>query len=145
MRSRIIHEPVLANTLDMIGLYQQQLKLAKEMVRAVEYRIAMAEELVRANWTGDEHAFKQLAPAFAKNVGSSRRYYDQGVSDGMRTKQAVQFAQQWRTTYEPKEPAAEVPALREGSDHDQAREVPAAPRGAGQVVPDVESEGGALD
>lgn len=131
MAKKPLHDKLVHHSVHMLDLYQK--------------RITTMEEFIRANITGDEQGFKILAPMVGKGTGTKRPFYDTGFNDGIKTKKAVQQAQEWRTTYEQEEPAAEVPALREGSDPDQAREVPAAPCGAGQDVSNVESEGGAID
>lgn len=145
MPKKPLHDKLLANSVDMLALYQKQLKLTKEMLHAYECRISTMEEFIRANITGDEQGFKILAPMVGKGTGTKRPFYDNGISDGMRTKKAVQQAQQWRELHEQENQADPVPALQDGALSDQAREVPAAPVEAGATLPDVESEGGAID
>jgi len=145
MPRKPLHDKLLAKSVDMLALYQKQLKLTKEMLHAYECRISTMEEFIRANFTGDEQAFKILAPMVGKGTGTTRPFYSNGISDDVRTKKAVQLAQQWRETHEQESKADPVPALQDGALPDQAREVPAAPVQAGTTLPDVESEGGAID
>ena len=145
MPRRPLHDKLLANSVDMLALYQKQLKLTKEMLHAYECRISTMEEFIRANITGDERVFKILAPMVGKGTGTKRPIYDAGFSDGLRTKKAVQQAHQWRELHEQENQADPVPPLQDGALSDQAREVPAAPVEAGATLPDVESEGGAID
>ena len=144
MAKRPIHNALLDNSIQMVELYERQLKLTRELLRAVEYRIATVKEFVRANYTGDEHAFKALAPAVSSNTGSERRYYGDGTAvELLRTQRAFNDAVEWRKKYAAQQ--AEVPALREGSTADQVQEVPAASGNTGAHLPDVESEGGTTD
>ena len=145
MPKRPLHDKLLANSVDMLALYEKQMKLTREMMRVYECRIATLSEFIRANFTGDEQAFKILAPIVGKGTGTTRPFYDAGISDDVRTKRIVQQAQQWRETYEQESKADAVPALQDGALSDQAREVPAAPVQAGATLSDVESEGGAID
>ena len=121
------------------------MKLTREMMRVYECRIATLSEFIRANITGDEQGFKILAPIVGKGTGTTRPFYSNGLSDDVRTKKAVQLAQQWREQHEQEGKADPVPALQDGALSDQAREVPAAPVQAGATLPDVESEGGTID
>ncbi len=143
-RNKIIHEALLCTSIDALNCMEKQIALAKEMVRGLEYRARTMSEFVRANLTGDEHAFKALAPMVSKGTATNRPYYDESPT-GLRTKMAIETARKWKEKHEQEIAASEVPALREGDAPDQAREVPAAPRGAGQDVPAVESEGGNTD
>ena len=145
MPRKPLHDKLLAKSVDMLALYQKQLKLTKEMLHAYECRISTMEEFIRANITGDERVFKILAPMVGKGTGTKRPIYDSGFSDGIKTQTAVQQAQQWRELHEQENQADPVPTLQDGALSDQAREVPAAPVEAGATLPDVESEGGAID
>ena len=139
MPRKPLHDKLLANSV------HTQRKLTMQMVHAYECRIATMSEFIRANMTGDEQAFKILAPIVGKGTGTNRPFYNAGISDEVRTKRAVQQAQEWRTKYEQESKADHVPALQDGALSDQAREVPAAPVQAGATLSDVESEGGAID
>lgn len=145
MPKKPLHDKLLANSVDMLALYQKQLKLTKEMLHAYECRISTMEEFIRANITGDERAFKILAPMVGKGTGTKRPFYDTGFSDGIKTKKAVQQAREWSAANEPEEGTSAVSSLREGSTADQVQEVPAASGNAGAHLPDVESEGGTTD
>ena len=145
MPRKPLHDKLLAHSVDMLALYEKQRKLALQMLHACECRITTMSEFIRANITGDEQAFKILAPIVGKGTGAKRPLYNAGISDDVRTKKAVQSAQQWRETHEQESKADPVPALQDGALSDQAREVPAAPVQAGATLSDVESEGGAID
>ena len=145
MPRKPLHDKLLAHSVDMLALYEKQRKLALQMLHAYECRITTMSEFIRANITGDEQSFKILAPIVGKGTGTKRPLYNAGISDDMRTKKAVQSAQQWRETHEQESKADPVPALQDGALSDQAREVPAAPVQAGATLSDVESEGGAID
>lgn len=145
MPRRPLHDKLLHNSVKMLELYNKQLKLTKEMLHAYECRISTMQEFIRANFTGDEQAFKILAPIVGKGTGTTRPFYNNGLSDDVRTKKAVQLAQQWREQHEQESKADPVPALQAGALPDEAREVPAAPVNAGAALPDVESEGGNTD
>ena len=140
LRDKLVHHSV-----HMLDLYKKQLSLTKEMVHAYECRISTMEEFIRANITGDERAFKILAPMVGKGTGTKRPFYDTGFSDGIKTKKAVQQAREWSAANEQKDQADPVPPLQDGALSDEARQVPATPVEAGTAVPDVESEGGAID
>ena len=135
-----ISEKVLPVTLSLIDKHEQQLKLMREMIRGVEYRIGNLKDFVRANVTGDKVAFAAIATVVTKNVGSSRRYYSDHRLDAQRTDVIVKLERELN-----EKRIAEVSALREGSTADQVQEVPAAPSDAGAHLPDVESEGGHPD
>jgi hypothetical protein len=135
-----ISEKVLPVTLSLIDKHEQQLKLMREMIRGVEYRIGNLKDFVRANVTGDKEAFKAIAAVVTKNVGNSRRYYDNDRVDTLTTDRIVTNERQKN-----EKRIAEVSALREASATDQVQEVPAAPSDAGAHLPDVESEGGHPD
>lgn len=145
MPRKPLHDKLVHHSVHMLDLYQKQLKLTKEMMHAYECRITTMEEFIRANVTGDEQAFKILAPMVGKGTGTKRPFYDSGFSDGIKTKKAVQQAREWSAANEPEEGTSAVSSLQEGSATDQARQVPATPVEAGTAVPDVESEGGAVD
>ena len=145
MTKKPLHDKVLANSVKMLELYNRQLKLTKEMMSVYECRIATMQEFIRANFTGDEQAFKILAPIVGKGTGTKRPFYNAGISDDTRTKKAVQQAQQWSELHEQKDQPDDVPALQAGALPDQTREAPAAPVNAGAALPDVESEGGNTD
>ena len=145
MPRKPLHDKLLANSVHMLELYEKQRELTVQMVHAYECRITTMSEFIRANMTGDEQAFKILAPIVGKGTGTKRPFYNAGISDEVRTKRAVQQAQEWRTKYEQESKADPVPALQDGALSDQAREVPAAPVQAGATLSDVESEGGAID
>lgn len=142
--SKIIHEKLLANSVDMLTNMEKQIALCKEMLRGLEYRARTTGEFVRANLTGDKHAFKALAPMVSKGTASNRPYYDE-FPPGFRTKKAIETARQWKELYDKENRTDAVPALQEGTGTDQAREVPAAPVVTGATLPAVESEGGATD
>lgn len=145
MAKKPLHDKLLRHSVKMLELYNKQLKLTKEMLHAYECRIATISEFIRANITGDEQGFKILAPIVGKGTGTTRPFYDAGLSDDARTKRIVQQAQRWREAHEQESKADPVPALQDGALSDQAREVPAAPVQAGATLPDVESEGGNTD
>lgn len=145
MAKKPLHDKLLANSVDMLALYEKQMKLTREMMRVQECRIATLSEFIRANITGDEQGFKILAPIVGKGTGTTRPFYNNGLSDDVRTKKAVQLAQQWREQHEQESKADPVPALQDGALSGQAREVPAAPVQAGATLPDVGSEGGVID
>ena len=145
MPRKPLHDKLLAHSVDMLALYEKQRKLALQMLHAYECRITTMSEFIRANFTGDEQAFKILAPIVGEGTGTKHPFYNAGISDDVRTKKAVQSAQQWRETHEQESKADPVPALQDGALSDQAREVPAAPVQAGATLSDVESEGGAID
>lgn len=145
MAKKPLHDKLVHHSVHMLDLYQKQLKLTKEMLHAYECRITTMEEFIRANVTGDEQAFKILAPMVGKGTGTKRPFYDSGISDGVRTKKAVQQAREWSAANEQKDQADPVPPLQDGALSDEARQVPATPVEAGAAVPDVESEGGAID
>lgn len=145
MAKKPLHDKLVHHSVHMLDLYQKQLNLTKEMMHAYECRITTMEEFIRANVTGDEKAFKILAPMVGKGTGTKRPFYDSGISDGVRTKKAVQQAREWSAANEQKDQADPVPPLQDGALSDEARQVPATPVEAGAAVPDVESEGGAID
>lgn len=145
MPRRPLHDKLLHNSVKMLELYNKQLKLTKEMLHAYECRISTMQEFIRANFTGDEQAFKILAPMVGKGTGTTRPFYNGGFIDASRTKKVVQQAQQWSELHEQKDQPDSVPALQAGALPDQAREVPAAPVNAGAALPDVDSEGGNTD
>ena len=145
MARKPLHDKLLHHSVKMLELYNKQLALTKEMLHAYECRIATIQEFIRANFTGDEQGFKILAPIVGKGTGTTRPFYNNGLSDDVRTKKAVQQAQQWSELHEQKDQPDSVPALQAGALSDQAREVPAAPSNAGAALPDVESEGGNTD
>jgi hypothetical protein len=145
MPKKPLHDKLVHHSVHMLDLYQKQLKLTKEMLHAYECRISTMEEFIRANVTGDEKAFKILAPMVGKGTGTKRPLYDTGFSDGIKTKKAVQQAREWSAANEPEEGTSAVSSLQEGSATDQAREVPTTQGIAGFVLPPVESEGGAID
>lgn len=145
MAARILHEKLLLNSVHMLDLYNKQLALTKEMMHAYQCRISTMEDFIRANMTGDDKAFKILAPMVGKGTGTTRPFYDNGIFDASRTKKVVQLAQQWRVLHEQKDQSDPVPALPEGNVPDASREVPAAQLSAGAPLPDVESEGGIID
>ena len=145
MPRKPLHDKLLAHSVDMLALYEKQRKLTLQMLHAYECRITTMSEFIRANFTGDEQAFKILAPIVGEGTGTKHPFYSNGLSDDVRTKKAVQSAQQWRETHEQESKADPVPALQDGALSDQAREVPAASVQAGATLSDVESEGGAID
>lgn len=145
MANKPLHDKLVHHSVHMLDLYQKQLKLTKEMLHAYECRITTMEEFIRANVTGDEKAFKILAPMVGKGTGTKRPFYDTGFMDGARTKKAVQQAREWSAANEQKDQADPVPPLQDGALSDEARQVPATPVETGAAVSDVESEGGAID
>lgn len=145
MPRKPLHDELLAHSVDMLALYEKQRKLTKEMLHAYECRISTMQEFIRANFTGDEQAFKILAPIVGKGTGTKRPFYNDGFLDVKRTKTVVKQAQLWREAHEQEGKADPVPALQDGALSDQAREVPAAPVQAGATLSDVESEGGNTD
>lgn len=144
MPRKPLHDKLLRHSVHMLELYNKQLALTKQMMYGYECRIATMEDFIRANFTGDDKAFKILAPIVGKGTGTKRPFYD-GWQDAKRTKTVVQQAQQWSAANEQKDQPDIVPALQAGALSDQAREVPAAPVNAGAALPDVESEGGNTD
>lgn len=139
MPKRPLHSDLLRQSLLMLDLYQKQLELTKQMMRACELRNATMSEFIRANFTGDEQAVKLMAPIIRKGNGSTRPFYDDGMYDVMRTKQIVQQAREWSKAHEPKEGTGGVPALQAGSATDEAGEVPAAQGVAGGDLPSVDA------
>ena len=140
----MVNEKVLPTTLNLIELQEQQLKSARALVKGVENQIATLKEFVRANYTGDKEAFSTLAMLVKSNVCTPTRHYNK-PADAILTPRYFNEAQQWREQHEQESKTDAVPALQDGALPDQAREVPAAPVQAGAALPDVESEGGAID
>ena len=138
MSKKPLHDKLVHHSVHMLDLYQKQL-------RAFECRISTMEEFIRANVTGDEKAFKILAPMVGKGTGTKRPIYDTEFNAALKTKRFVQQAREWSAANEQKDQADTVPPLQDGALSDEARQVPATPVEAGTAVPDVESEGGAID
>lgn len=138
----MVNEKVLPTTLHLIELHEQQLKSARMLIRGVEHQIATLKEFVRANYTGDKEAFKELVMYVRTNTGTSYRRYTKWGDDAL-TARYFNEAREWSTKNAAQQ--AEVSALREGSPADEVQEVPAAPRDAGARLPDVESEGGTAE
>lgn len=145
MPNKPLHDKLVHHSVYMLDLYQKQLKRAKEMLHAYECRITTMEEFIRANVTGDEKAFKILAPMVGKGTGTKRPIYYTEFNAALKTKRFVQQAREWSAANEQKDQADTVPPLQDGALSDEARQVPATPVEAGAAVPDVESEGGAID
>ena len=72
MPRKPLHDKLLANSV------HTQRKLTMQMVHAYECRIATMSEFIRANMTGDEQAFKILAPIVGKGTGTKRPFYNAG-------------------------------------------------------------------
>ena len=89
---KMISRKGLELSLDLLEKYEQQIKLAEELKKGTEARKATIMEFIRANFTGDDEAFKAIRTGFLaeKGSGSTRRYYDRGIMDSMKTKQVVQ-------------------------------------------------------
>ena len=145
MPKKPLHDKLVHHSVHMLDLYLKQLKLTKEMVHAYECRITTMEEFIRANITGDERVFKILAPMVGKGSGTKRPIYDTEFNTAIKTKRFVQQAREWSAANEQKDQADTVPPLQDGALSDEARQVPATPVEAGAAVPNVESEGGAID
>ena len=94
---KIIHEAALRSALKLMDMLDKQLDLIEQMRKGVCARRDTLYEFVRANFTGDEKAFKFFRDGLKEHngAGSTRRYYDNGVVDAMRTKAIVKQAQAW--------------------------------------------------
>jgi hypothetical protein len=92
MTPKIIHEPMLLNMIQLLAMYKKQIELAEQMVKGIRQRIAVVEECVRANFTGDREALKVLAPIVSGGNGLVRGYYDGTYPGQAKTKQIVEQA-----------------------------------------------------
>lgn len=84
-----INEKALEISLRLLDQHDKQMKLIEEMVKSVEARRTTIQEFIRANYTGDDYAYKLLKECYRTGQGTMRRIYDNGAYDHVQTRMLV--------------------------------------------------------
>ena len=131
--SKPIHPKALQSSLQLYDAHARQSAIIKEMREAVEQRMRVVGDCIRANYTGDKEAFATLLRAVAKDEAVNvYRAHEDVLS--WPTKAVITNARSW---VDEEERAGRLSAVQEAASSDEVREVPAPQGGAARKnVPD---------